>query len=35
MGAAIPLGGEYFAENAEENNNDTGTLQVSAPLGLL
>jgi hypothetical protein len=34
MGAAIPLGGGYFAENAEENN-DTVTLQVSAPLGLL
>ena len=34
MGAAVPQGGEYFAENAEENN-DTGTLQVSAPLGML
>ena len=34
MGAAVPQGGEYFAENAEENN-DTGTLQVSAPLGIL
>jgi hypothetical protein len=34
MGAAIPLGGEYFAGNAEEND-DTGTLKVSAPLGLL
>ena len=30
MGAAIPLGGEYFAENAEENN-DTGTSRFLHP----